>query len=133
MNNYCNRKCTWNYDGQCCPEDGTHYEDGTAYTKNCSEFLVGKYESNFVEILDQISKMLGKMNYKKLKKARYLLQNVDQGLIGLNKQIPKKPIQQGYRDSDHEKIGNCWTCKGWWMTKYYKYCPNCGQKLDWEE
>lgn len=76
MNNICDRKCYWNYDRQCCPEDAEHYKDGTAHTKKCTSFLSKNFEDRFVNTFEKCSDLLEYMNYKELKKAKYFLQEI---------------------------------------------------------
>jgi len=47
----------------------------------------------------------------------------------LEKQIPKKPINISVPQYD-VKIGCCISC-GQWNNIYKKFCPNCGQAIDW--
>ena len=48
----------------------------------------------------------------------------------LEKQIPKKPIEQRY--VNNELIGICPSCQLRWDVAYWqRHCSNCGQKLDW--
>lgn len=57
----------------------------------------------------------------------------------LEKQIPKKPdlIGDGYDDNGN-LVYDTWTCPCC-ETQYeldyddYKFCPECGQKIDWSE
>lgn len=57
----------------------------------------------------------------------------------LEKQIPKKPdlLGDGYDDSGN-LVYDTWICPCF-RTEYeldyddYKFCPNCGQKIDWSE
>lgn len=53
-------------------------------------------------------------------------------LEALEKQIPRSPVEQQINPRG-ELIGLCPNCKEWWINKYYHFCPNCGQKLDWSE
>ena len=55
----------------------------------------------------------------------------------LNKQIPKKPDFEGDGYADGAMVYDTWICPT--CSKYYevdsddyKYCPNCGQHIDWE-
>lgn len=62
----------------------------------------------------------------------------DMGVEAIEKQIPKKPIQQSTDEKTHYKC----VCGKISMTVYTdgirqgytpNYCPTCGQKLDWSE
>ena len=53
----------------------------------------------------------------------------------LEKQIPKKPMIS-YDERVKENWCSCGVCAfgfGWKRTIHYKYCPDCGQKLDWRD
>ena len=53
----------------------------------------------------------------------------------LEKQIPKKPMIS-YDERVKENWCSCGVCAfglGWKRTIHYKYCPDCGQKLDWSD
>lgn len=49
----------------------------------------------------------------------------------LEKQIPKKPVSVTISGISRYKSGAC-EC-GTAIAMVYKYCPNCGQAIDWEE
>lgn len=58
---------------------------------------------------------------------------VEECRSALEKQIPKKSMIS-YDESVKENWCSCGVCAfdfGWKRTIHYKYCPNCGQKLDW--
>ena len=53
----------------------------------------------------------------------------------LEKQIPIKPMIS-YDERVKENWCSCGVCAfgfGWKRTVHYKYCPDCGQKLDWSD
>lgn len=53
----------------------------------------------------------------------------------LEKQTPMK-VLHSYDDSIDENWCSCPICcsgLGWYHGKHYKYCMNCGQKLDWSD
>lgn len=49
----------------------------------------------------------------------------------LEKQIPKKPYDIASYYYTGEKNGTCSICRGH-VQGSEKYCPYCGQKLDWD-
>lgn len=51
-------------------------------------------------------------------------------LEALEKQVAKKPDTK--RPGYFATFGKCKSC-GESITDYYKYCSQCGQKIDWEE
>ena len=58
---------------------------------------------------------------------------IDVAINALEKQIPMK-VLNSYDDSIDEDWCSCPICccgLGWYHGKHYKYCMNCGQKLDW--
>lgn len=54
----------------------------------------------------------------------------------LEKQVPSKPKRIGYRKSDNGRFitthTECPSCD-YGVIERYKYCPDCGQALDWED
>lgn len=79
MNDICKRNCTWNYNNSCCPECPDHFRDGTAYTKNCSEYLNEKFMENFCDCIDECQILLGDMTYNQSRRARYELRKIYKG------------------------------------------------------
>ena len=49
----------------------------------------------------------------------------------LEKQMPKKPEEQRYFRTFNSYAGLCPSCRGG-ANSEFKYCGDCGQKLDWE-
>ena len=57
----------------------------------------------------------------------------EMAIQALEKQIPMK-VLYSYDDTVDENWCSCPICcsgLGWYHGKHYKYCMNCGQKLDW--
>lgn len=50
----------------------------------------------------------------------------------LEKQMPKKPNNIGRFDSFDVRHCNCPRCGGG-INSDQRWCPNCGQKIDWED
>ncbi|MGB8452750.1 MAG: hypothetical protein WCD89_10485 [Anaerocolumna sp.] len=76
MNNWCNRKCTWNFDNRCYPETDSHFKDGTVYTNNCTEFLKAGYFERMEKIYDDCRIIILNMPLEDLKKVRYTLKQI---------------------------------------------------------
>lgn len=69
-----------------------------------------------------------KENY--LEEAPEYVEALRMSVEALEKQIPKKPIEQRY--VNNELIGYCPSCQlRWDVAHWQRYCSNCGQKLDW--
>lgn len=67
--------------------------------------------------------------------AENFIKACDVALPALEKQIPKKPMIS-YDERVKENWCSCSVCVfgfGWKRTIHYKYCPNCGQKIDWSD
>lgn len=67
--------------------------------------------------------------------SQVLCNAVDVAIQALEKQIPKKPMIS-YDERVKENWCSCSICAfgfGWKRTIHYKYCPDCGQKIDWSE
>ncbi len=65
---------------------------------------------------------------------QYSMPAIDTAISALEKQIPKKPLEQRYvnYEIENELIGHCPACKLRWDVAYWqRHCSNCGQKLDW--
>lgn len=61
----------------------------------------------------------------------------EKGIAALEKQIPKLPIIIGDGYADGEMVYDEWECPSCGSvyeiySHEYKYCPNCGQAIDWE-
>lgn len=81
--------------------------------------------------------------YFKRRRETMQLMEEDAAIWALEKQIPKKPITEtvnrGISVSDEYDIDfnylcpNCKTVVGDYETNdfFYKFCPECGQALDW--
>ena len=60
---------------------------------------------------------------------------IDMAINALERQIPKKPMIS-YDERVKENWCSCGVCAfgfGWKRAVHYKYCPDCGQKLDWSD
>lgn len=136
MNNICNRKCHWKYDGYCCPEDDLHFQDGTACTSKCTEYLHEKRIDTQRNMWSECKDILNHCTYKQLRKVYHLLRNIDKAIIALNKQIPKKAHEIRNRYDFNKQLTNkdgyCPCCKNE-LTGAYLYCYKCGQAISWEE
>lgn len=67
--------------------------------------------------------------------AKRVVEARDMAINALEKQIPIKPMIS-YDERVKENWCSCGVCCsgfGWKRTIHYKYCPDCGQKLDWSD
>lgn len=67
-----------------------------------------------------------------------LQESVAMAVQALEKQISKKPTYEGDGYADGHLVYDTWICprcEKRYEVDYdnYDYCPNCGQKLDWED
>lgn len=62
----CNRKCYWNYNGQCCPESEEDYNNATA-NEDCPTWLDKDFEKNVWNTYYNIIKLIKHRNYEELK------------------------------------------------------------------
>ena len=63
---------------------------------------------------------------------------IETAISALEKQIPNKPNYEGDGYADGYLVYNTWICtccEKHYEVDYddYKHCPDCGQKLDWED
>ena len=56
---------------------------------------------------------------------------IDIGIKALEKQIPKKPIENPTDDTCLYYENYCPSCENLLVVRY-KHCPKCGQRLDWK-
>lgn len=66
------------------------------------------------------------------------LKNVQTTINALKKQVPMKPTFTGDGYADGNIVYDTWTCPNCgtdYEVEYddYKYCPECGQKIDWNQ
>ena len=67
--------------------------------------------------------------------AKRVVEARDMAINAFEKQIPKKPMIS-YDERVKENWCSCGVCAfglGWKRTIHYKYCPDCGQKIDWSD
>ena len=67
--------------------------------------------------------------------AKRVVEARDMAINALERQIPKKPMIS-YDERVKENWCSCGVCAfgfGWKRTIHYKYCPDCGHKLDWSD
>lgn len=88
------------------------------------------------EALDVLKRMRIAMATAKVDGTR-VLEPLNFAIQSLEKQIPKKPIKI---DREHFITDNCKTCEKTIAVENalgsfdkFNYCPECGQKLKWEE
>lgn len=88
------------------------------------------------------TRLLGRLKHVYSHNTKLVLDvsNDDIGLIieGVEKQIAKQPYTWGDGYYNGELIIDMYDCPNCERTYEiecddYKYCPNCGQKLDWSE
>lgn len=134
MNDKCNRKCHWKYNGECCAEDATHITDGTQYTANCSMFLEENFLNRYDKIVAKCRRMLNHMDYADLRKAKYILTNMEDFLKAKKLQKPVSPEWVGrmqFSENDYMNDYRCSIC-GLGVAEDYTHCPHCGQKINWQ-
>lgn len=66
------------------------------------------------------------------------IKSIEMAIQALEKQIAKKPTYEGDGHTDGHLVYDTWICtccEKRYEVDYdnYDYCPNCGQKLDWED
>lgn len=63
----CNKKCYWNFNGECCPEDEEGYNNANPKEdEECPTFLRKDFEQHFHETHYKIIKLLNKRNCAEL-------------------------------------------------------------------
>ena len=58
---------------------------------------------------------------------------LEMAIKALEKQIPKKPLFGTVHNDTAYYCGSCKNFIGFYDTRIYEYCHNCGQKLDWRQ
>ena len=93
-------------------------------------------------IADDLEKVLNEaksMGCNNVAAFRHIpLENVQTVVTALQKQVPMKPTFQGDGYADDSIVYDTWICPNCgkdYEVEYdeYKYCPECGQKIDWTE
>lgn len=91
---------------------------------------------NIVTAKANLSFMINKIKGEKtdIKQIRRCeIESLEFAISALEKQIPKKVRDIGMNQSIGTKIGSCPMCDGRPLRECdSEYCPDCGQKLDWE-
>ena len=57
---------------------------------------------------------------------------LEMAIKALEKQIPKKPFFVTVHNDTTYHCSNCKNFIGFYDTRIYEYCHNCGQKLYWQ-
>ena len=84
------------------------------------------------EAIDWIKELKGSEEIREFYYAESFIKACDVALPALEKQIPKKPIKKERSGIVYCVCGNFIGYKSPKNGKIpFKYCPNCGQKLDW--
>ena len=93
-------------------------------------------ETSVLEYIDLLYEKLGKLAFEEIQYSDY--DQMTDWLAEINKQVKKfenkqEPMRPVY-DHRYAELG-CAMCgnqvSGW--EERPNYCPNCGQKLDWED
>lgn len=58
--------------------------------------------------------------------------SLEMAIAALEKQIPKKPIENPTDDTCLYYENHCPSCENLLVVRY-KHCPKCGQHIDWSE
>lgn len=89
---------------------------------------------------EHLKELIGMMSDERKGARDYYLGDEDRELIAeaLEKQIPKKPNYEGDGYWNGELVYDTWICPGCgkdYEVDYdnYKYCPECGQAIDWSK
>ena len=83
------------------------------------------------EAIEQFKERLTITDYKEQIPEYY--KAMELAIKALEKQIPKKAIITGHNNAINTDVGYCPICKGVILRACdNSYCPDCGQKLDWE-
>ena len=82
-----------------------------------------------------MNNLLDRLHQKILNNDRLMKEVTESELLALveakEKQIPTKPLfGTVHRDTTYH-CGNCKKFVGFYDTRIYQYCHNCGQAIDW--
>ncbi len=87
------------------------------------------------EAIERIKELKSSEKIQELDYAEIFIKVCDMEIQALEKQIPKKPMIS-YDERVKENWCSCGVCAfgfGWKRTIHYKYCPDCGQAIDWSD
>ena len=80
-----------------------------------------------IKLLEIQKPVLGCKEYKKP-----LMYAYEMAIAALEKQIPKKPIENPTDDTCLYYENYCPSCENLLVVRY-KHCPKCGHKIDWSD
>lgn len=66
----CNKKCYWNYNGQCCPEDEEGYNNASPNDNNCPTYLRPDFEDCIWKTYDDIIELIKHRNFKEMEQIK---------------------------------------------------------------
>ena len=127
-----------NYDGGCkdCPHDYGYCEKPPieyCRATSCDECWNREMPSE-VQQMEEV-KVFEQNSIKHLEKFM-LNKFMDICMDAIGKQMPEKPFLWGDGDADGKAVYDMYSCpnceKSYEIEERYRYCPNCGQRLDWE-
>lgn len=70
----CNRRCYWNFDGECCPEDEEGLDNATG-KRNCPTYLHEDFKEYFYNTLKECKELLNHRNIKELEQIKRFILN----------------------------------------------------------
>ena len=90
---------------------------------------------------EAIKRIIQHMNIHKMNEPRAIMISMalQMAIYSLEKQIAKKPLMRyenmglGISPNESFKVFGCPCCKEEIDEERTNFCPNCGQKIDWEE
>lgn len=72
----CNKKCYWNYRGECCPEDEQGYDNTNPNeTEKCITWIRPDFDTYFWSVYDEISDLINHRNLGELEDIRTFIKN----------------------------------------------------------
>jgi hypothetical protein len=71
----CNRKCYWQYNGECCPESEEGYNDAKPNDENCPTFLIHDFDKQFWITYYNIIDLINERHFSELKQIEEFIIN----------------------------------------------------------
>lgn len=93
----CNKKCYWNYRGECCPEDEQGYDNANPNeTEKCIAWIRPDFDTYFWSVYNEISDLINHRNLGELEDIRTFIKNQRNDIVKIKPTPP--PVKVVFDD-----------------------------------